>query len=408
MASRSPVSNRSLNSGRVKASNRSAVSNRYLLLPNLFNFRNENTSNWRTARKNVSNGTANARILYFGNSVVLGVGSGTSNTAFTSGEMKSLSAPSQVSGLLNTAGVNSHANSFFGSGQNVSVTTWPSFFNATADPRIVIGSSWTPSTSATMGGAYLNATTSTNAFSFTPTVNVDTFDIFCAVRTGGGFGIIQADINGGTPVTLNTNTGTGTISIQKMTVTGTLGSNTVNVKSNTGSAIFGGISSYDSSKKWVDVMNGGWSGGIWSGSGQGFMANAGAVAAITGTSPNIVILQGGINDWVGGLNTTTYVNSLQTMITAAKNAGSNVLLTTDNPTITTSASTATQLKYISFMYTLASNNNIPLLDLWQRWGSYTSADAKGWVFHDNTNTNYHPNNTGYADIATAVSKVLLF
>lgn len=377
--------------------------------PNVTNYSPQNLKKWRKALANVKTGTANGRICYVGNSVVLGIGSGTTNSALTSGEIKSKSAPAQLAGLLNAAGVNAHANSLSGTGAGASSNAWPSLTASSGpDTRIVCGSSWTAHSQPTLGGPYIKASTGTNAFSFTPAVNVDTFVIWYA--KGNGFGTIGFDINGGTQTTVNCNNG-GATTVNSSTITGTLGANTLNIKQTAGGTVYVvAVSAYDSAKPWVDVMNAGWSGGCWgNGAAGGNMDGAGQVLALQAIAPDLTILSGGINDWVLGTSVANYTAALQDMITAGLVSG-DVVLMTDNPTKTSgggSATLAAQQALVNAMYGLAATNNIVLIDLWSRWAGYTSANGLGFVFNDSAGNNYHPNNLGYADVAKAAANILL-
>lgn len=376
---------------------------------NVFNYNpSVNMKHWRKALTNIRNNSGNARILCIGNSVALGIGSGTTNAALSSGEIKSGSFPTRLAQVLNTFGVNAHWNSFSGQGLH-GAASWPGVLNS-SDTRISAGNSWTPNINANiLGGAYLKASTNTNAFSFTPTIPVDTFEIWVPRQTPGGFGTIQADVNGGAATTFNETSGGASLSVVKFNVTGTLGTNTVNVKWNAGATCyFVALSAYDSSKSWVDVMNAGNSGGTW-----GIVDNTlniyppSAGAQHLGMAPDLTIIGGSINDWkLGTGNLALCQAAMQTAITNALVAGDCIIMP-DNPTITSSASTATQLAYINMMYGLAALNNIPLFDLWNRFNSYTTANNLGLIFNDNSATNFHPNNLGYFDEAQFVSQLLL-
>lgn len=92
---------------------------------------------------------------------------------------------------------------------------------------------------------------------------------------------------------------------------------------------------------------------------------------------------------------------MQSIITAAKASG-DVILVTDAPAAASEAPLAQQQEYVNALSSLAQSNNVNLVNLYQLWGSYTQANANGWM----ANT-VHPNATGYAQIAADVLPYLL-
>jgi hypothetical protein len=65
---------------------------------------------------------------------------------------------------------------------------------------------------------------------------------------------------------------------------------------------------------------------------------------------------------------------------------------------------ATQQQYITAMYQLAITNQIPIIDLFDRWGSYERANIAPFLFYGHI---LHPNGPGYSDFAQAISTQLL-
>lgn len=128
------------------------------------------------------------------------------------------------------------------------------------------------------------------------------------------------------------------------------------------------------------------------------------IRSITGGAPKYVVVLGGANDLQGGLvSATTITNNLQSICTAAKNAGANVILVTTSPfgtnagwtagaqtiqntvnTAITSTAGITNVDYRVNIYTLLGGGTNTLSAL------YDSGDG------------LHPNVTGHSVIATAI------
>lgn len=375
------------------------------LISNVYNFNpSTNMTHWRKAAANVLNNTANGRIAWIGNSVSLGVGGGGTNVGLSSGEIHAPSPPTRVAGFLTAGGITAHWNSWVGTGTGANANNWPCIGKSNADARVTAGSSWSATGNGSLGGVFLTATTTTNAISFTPSVAVDNFTVFYNNQSSP----FTLDINGGSPVTITPN---GTNTFASANIVGTLGTNTLNMKYLSGAGVFlVGMTANNSAVKSIDVMNCGWSGGSWTGAVAGNMDNAGAEQALVGLAPDLSFICGSINDWATGASISVMASGMQNMITKAKLSGDAVIIT-DNPSRTSGGgfpvSQAAQQAYINAMYQLANTNNIPIIDIFQRWNTYTISDTLGLIFEDSTGNNFHPNNLGYWDIARTVANLLL-
>lgn len=111
--------------------------------------------------------------------------------------------------------------------------------------------------------------------------------------------------------------------------------------------------------------------------------------------PHVTFISLGHNDKNvgGGVDVATFKASTQTLIDNFKQSNSsNVVLVAQNPNQTGDFSDYNKAKY-----ELADSNNIPLIDIYHRWGeSYATASATGF-----TADGAHPNAIGYGDTATA-------
>lgn len=102
------------------------------------------------------------------------------------------------------------------------------------------------------------------------------------------------------------------------------------------------------------------------------------------------------NDAGQGTSVATFKANIQAAITAAVNAQTDVILVTGFPLNGTDLT-----PYTAALYELADSNDLPLLDMQARWGTWAAANALG-LFNDNA----HPVAAGYADAGRAVYKGL--
>ena len=336
----------------------------------------------RAALGRVRRGSGNARILCIGDSTTNGY---LSNG--TTGDLKTYSWPGHLSAMLNASGVNAHFSSFLGSGNGQ---------NATFDPRIGKGTGWLTGLSASMGGLFYYGNSSTSgSLSFTPSVNVDTFNFWYV--TFSGYGTFSHDVDGGTATSINSAGATG--AVLGGTRSTTLGAHTFNFKWVSGGNVVPiGVEAYDSTKSWVSVMNAGVHGyksSDWSAQNP----NYGYAAALTTMAPDLTIVGLGINDWQNGVSLSSFVANMQAIITNAKAVGDCALIT-PNPTNNV-ISEATQAGYVQALYSLAAANNVPIIDVFGRFSGFATANTTGLM-----GDTVHPNGIGYADIARAVMKVI--
>lgn len=358
---------------------------------------------WRAAlakMQSAAAGTKNARILCIGDSTTFGVFSNGTST----GDLKPLAWPTQLANRFNSVGINAHANSFFGSATGAAGGTAQS--NDQNDSRVSMGTGWSRSVDfGVCGTTYTANNTTSGPFAFTPTVPVDTFTVYFYQQAGGS--TLSWNINGGAATNVNLS---GTQAIGSFTASGTLGTNTINLNwvSNGAQVIrLMGIEAYDSSKNWVGIINAGWPvarSTDWNSTGFFYAAISNGIA---GLKPDLSILDLGINDNGAGNSLNLYIGQMQNIINQCKLSG-DVILQSPNPTLN---------NYLTFHYpynqqtamqqallTLANTNNIPMIDIYGRWGGtngYAISNANGLM-----GDNLHPSAAGYADKASAGFKII--
>lgn len=356
---------------------------------------------FRLALAKTLSGQANTRILVPGDSTSYGVGGSNSGVETST---NAWAYPTQLASLLTAAGIPANANGIcFGT----SLNGLNRLTSGLGDTRITSGTSWSMyngGASAALGGNLATANTTTNALNYTPTTPVDTFRVWYVQSSTSG--TIGAALNGGTVTTHGTN-GTSGGPIKSFTVTGTLGTNTLNLTTTGGNSVFvNAIEAWNSAAPSVGITNAGWPGAktadissVTSGA-YGYDPLAGAIAF----APDLFVLCIGINDWATGVPVATYQSQLQTLVTAYLTVA-DVILVTPAPSDASSASQATQQAFVSATAAVAASKNVPLVDNWTRWGPHANNMAM-YTTSGLGNGLIHPNMIGYNDFARSIARVL--
>jgi lysophospholipase L1-like esterase len=133
--------------------------------------------------------------------------------------------------------------------------------------------------------------------------------------------------------------------------------------------------------------------GTWTAAASGYPASL----AIANYAPNLTIIDLSINDGSGSVPAATVTANLSALVASAQASG-DVILVMPNPVSATPSATFQPLYYPAIQ-SLANSLNVPLIDIYGRWG-------QTWQTNLMSNT-FHPNNDGYWDIAEAVSSLLL-
>lgn len=348
---------------------------------------------WSASKAKTKAGLADTKLATLGDSTTHGYRS----NGLMSGDYKTLSWPTQFAGIYtNDFNIPTHTNNFFGNGNSGSN-------QYQYDPRIVKGSSWTDgaTTAKSINGEAFKASTSTNALEFTPTGQVDTFEIFY-IQLPSGTSTMDVQIDAEAAVTginlVNAANGMG-----KYTITSGagVGVKTLKITRNAGTAYIVGVNAYNSTIKQIHVFNLGWPSATvtnWAGATLPY-ASLNAAAAL---APDLTIIDLTINDEVPLTSITTYTANLQAIITKMKTVG-DVMLLTANPVTdsTLYATLAEQQIYNNINFSLAASNNIPILDIHSQFGSWEAANTYGLMTDP-----LHPNGGGMALKASAIARVL--
>lgn len=328
----------------------------------------------------VKTNAANCRVLILGDSVTLGKGSLPSGTGRVNWNYASIAQR-----YLSAAGITCQRDYMAANGDGTSDTF---------DSRVTKGSSWASTGATGVGGNTFQATTNTNALSFTPTGIVNTFIVYYDQFGAGG--TLSVDIDGVGTLTQSTSGANGIGS--KIITASAPGIHTVNVKwSSGGSVIIQNIEAYNSTINQLQIMTAGW-GGATTADISNTVNAYGPLNGLKNLAPDLTIIATGINDWGTSADTTTFTANYQALITAALISGDCAALIPP-PTNPATVPQATQDIYVAIIRSLAATNNIPVIDIYDRFQTYTFSTA---LYSDNL----HPNGLGYEVIGHALAKFL--
>ncbi|MBS1968656.1 MAG: BppU family phage baseplate upper protein [Bdellovibrionales bacterium] len=217
-----------------------------------------------------------------------------------------------------------------------------------------------------------------------------------ANSSGGKF---LASVDGGTPVEFNSNVAAAE-PCKEFTITGlSAGDHTLVITQNDAGKNLMLIGAYElKGTKGVRVNNVSKSGGstanvTWN--------NNVLIAEIDYWNPTLTIIEFFTNDYMSQVDLVAYKNTMQTLISRAKQFG-DVLLIANG--IRTENQTIKQTDYINVLKTLATENQVALLDTFNRWGgNFEYANGTLGYLADTV----HPNDVGHQDIANFVIKTLI-
>lgn len=347
---------------------------------NFYNFKGgANLARWAAAYDAVQAGSANAKVLFVGDSETAGYGA--NGSGYASGA-RSKSIPA----VVGTNVAKTSNSSFFGN-QNVNGDggTMPVY-----DTRIAMTGGWN-STSGTAGfAAFLYGTTAAGTLSFTPANSIDTIDVWYV--TDPSFGSFTVNVDGGS--TLATITPTAASSVLKQTISCSLGAHTINIVRASGTVQILGVVASNSAIKEISLYQAGYSSGTsvhWSSSA---VVNSN-IPVLTQIAPDLTIAMACRNDNAVATGTSTFSTNMQTLITAAKLSG-DIILVSSPP-----ANGEDFSAYNTVLSTLSGSNNIPYIDVLALFGSWATANAAGLE-----SDNIHPNGVGYAQIAGYHSRIV--
>jgi lysophospholipase L1-like esterase len=328
---------------------------------------------WRLALAKMRTGTSDARILAVGDSTTGGYDA-TSN-AYT--------YPTQLANILKTAYTNVSSD-FSDPATSLGQTTY-----------YALGTGW----SGNVGGSISANSAGSTSTTYTPggSTTYDTFDVYYLCSSSSGTLTMQA--TGGSSVPVVTGTGTcGAAGVHKTTITAALPAttNAVTLSATSGTVYVIGVDPSLSTTTRIRVSNLGFSGAktsdfypVIGGYGFGYTLQTYA--------PDLCIIWLGVNDAGASVAATTYATNLAGIVTYCQASGDVILMTL----VPSSGSpyTTYEPEYLSQVQSVAATSSLPIVDIWDRYKAT-------WQTSFMSNA-LHPNNSGYLDIAGAISKILI-
>jgi hypothetical protein len=345
---------------------------------------------WRSALARAQSGGAPATIAVIGDSLGMGAGGGTGGTT-NCNAAKVVSWPYRLAQLFTNAGI--PASGFACWGDNFV----PGGLSALElyDPNISIPTktNWSMSLSP-VTRAFLNSS-DTTALNFTPPEATDKIDIYYIQNSGFGTFTVKDGIGG---TTLSTVTPAASAAIAKASITRTLSANTISIqRTGTGTSLYiVGIDTWNSAKHLVKVW-GCSCYGLQSGDLSGYSgAPWDPRVGLDVPAPDLVIIGPHTNDKEAGVSAATMKTNVQTIITARKAAGADVILTQMHQNSSTTNDSLLPA-YSAAYYDLARTNSCPLVDFRLRMQSFAIGNAAARYFD-----NIHLTKLGQADEANGV------
>ena len=341
-------------------------------------------TNWRLAKAKTALGIADTRVLLVGDSTTWGEGV----TNWPTSSPATGSWPTRLANLINAINPTFSAQAEGGG----------SYASASADVQFTLTGGWI--TNGGFGFAQASfKTTSAGTLTYTPVggYTLDTCDIYSV--TSPGSGSMTAQMTGGASTPINLASANG---INLTTITGTPGTSQVVTITQVSGTIFGVsyIDCYSSATHKIRFANAavpGTAAVTW----QNNAAVFNSIPMLKKYSPDLTIIMLGINDAAAGESAATYTGYLQTIITAAQSVNSSVIICTIFPSQNADpyiAQYALEQTYQNPTAGLTAVNNIPLIDIWGRYGGLYNASL---YFNQ-----LHPNSYGYFDTAVAMYPIL--
>lgn len=351
------------------------------------NFKPSNTRRLRRAIANARAGVADGVLALVGDSTTMGTGAGTGTNGWTGGRIANL--PYRLSQLLSTAAIPCDSTGVPGS-NNVTLAEMSNY-----DPRLTLGAGWSV-VSAAIGGAYFDNSTTTNAFAFAPGVTFDTIDYWYLQVSG--YGTFTIDIDGGAAI--ETVNASGSTLLAKHTLTVARGTHTINWKRVSGGNVRIVMCQVrDGTTKRLSV----WNLGVSGATSLTAIASANVwnvLPAVIQTAPDAVLLTLGINDWNSGVPVADFTTNMQTFITSVLPT-SDIILGNPCPQAVANTSQVIQQQFYDAIVGLANLNDLPMIDYRSALETYEIAQPLGEYYNPT-----HPNNLGYAIMASAAARGL--
>jgi lysophospholipase L1-like esterase len=383
-----------------KNQKRAIVGSGATIVPGLYNFSSTQFRKTRDALARVTSGTGRGKIICIGDSTTFGEGSGTGGTG--RGGCMSKAWPAKLAASLTTLGVPAvNENKIGSSGLTTSTVTITENRNSIKSGFNPASAGWILSSSTTAGGClFTNTADTTSVLSYTPPIAVSKFELIDIIITTGG--AIAYNVDGGTDTIVSQN---GTNTLRSTIIDcGSLGTHTLNVKRDSGSAFVVGVRAWDDTSKAIDIWNIGncvSQTSDWVGTANPW-TSLNAVTTYC-SDADLVIIDLTINNGLLAPTTynTTYPTQMQSIINAAKAGGADVMLMTGNPSRIDTITDTVQQQFREALRKLAASNNLPMVDQFGKYTDWVTLNSKGWMYNAN-----HPTELLYTDLGNFLGSTI--
>jgi len=339
-----------------------------------------------------------ARIVTVGDSTTLGFGSAAEG-------FRGLSYPAELAQALTGLGVSAQSDNFLGQGNENGDTT---------DERVSLSGGAAYVGLYDAGGQVIETTAAGQAISFTLNTPGE-YNQLSVSYVDAGSGSITVSVDGTAVGTLQFGNSGNTLSQTIAIPAGLHGEVTLTANSASPTYIQGAAFSSSTSNQ-VQIFNaaiGGWGAGnantsvfngqVLHGSAEGF----GQVAGTAALSPNLALIDLGLNDITGFTNNgvpvpaATIAANIEQIIATYRAIGCDVILVLPQPfSDPTYAAGLPALRAALEQVSLA--DNVPIIDLSATYGNNFAALNAAGLMSDNL----HPDATLYADIGTQIANLL--
>lgn len=340
-------------------------------------------------------GTRNMNIAIMGDSTERGVDETASpyNTQYPS------SVSEQLASLFRAKGIASGSNNWYG----LSGTSLNDY--VIRDSRITTGGTAAVGSSIVQGGGGMSMSSATAVMTFTPQQPCTKADIYTLDSSSFIGAQLGWSVDGGAVTNI---TQTGLQSIRKTTISlGTLGPHTIQIAWVSGANALYGIDCYDDTRKEVTFRQWGISGGTTS----GMIDNtgnptAGRLRQLSLYPVDLVIGDLGlINSWRNSRSIPNCVTDVNTLIDGVQAAGGDLIFCVPPFDNGSTGATASQQSYIDAIVAACIAKGCGILNVRQKWGSYSAAVAAGYMAGSDAT---HPRLAGYVDQAKIRSSAIRF
>jgi hypothetical protein len=354
----------------------------------------ETRSRLRTMRQRVQANTGRVRVYAGHDSTMYGQGTGTGANNSVGAYDKSILAKAAIA--LNTRGISALAQGQIGDGGRYSTMIdynprWTSLGAGW------VGGSASGGTDPALGGYVIRNNTDNSSLVYTPTVNVDSFDVLYSQNSS------QADfslaINGGSATVINP---TGTAAILSTTKSGTLGTSALTITRTgaTGFIRLIGLIPYDSTTSAFDLVMASIPGASTSRVNGSATQSISPLPALQQLKPDIWLSLGGINDMRVPVTAAVSRNNLQTTFNAISN-DTDMICIAPNRFSDVAVPESTQDAWRDMLYSFCSDNGITLIDPTLEFPTYASMVEAGYM-----TDLLHPNELWTEHVANLVATTI--